>query len=79
MFGTIQQVLEAYEAELTKYRGWTEKLKAEYAPDTQFMAYNEQDYRRILEWNAELKGMEKALGLDKEEVKRISKKVGILT
>ena len=78
MFKTIQEGLEEYKKELAAYKAWSDPFKQKWGPRFHPMLHcNTGDLYRFHNWNAELKGMEQALGLKEEEVKRINKEIGV--
>lgn len=77
MFATTAQGLEVYKEELKKYVEWTEGRKKLYGRTSHPMeSWKNDDYNKITAWNRELVGMERVLGLSKEEVARIGIECG---
>ncbi len=85
MIKTAQEGLDIYKATLKKYREWSAKLtesydsicgKGKWSPMANFSSTELQEAN---EWNDQLRGMVKVLGLSKEEEAAIDKECGIKT
>lgn len=69
MFKTLEDGVRTYRLELIAYLIWLEKTTKSYNGNDNHFCWGSSDYNRANTWNAKLEGMEKALGLTKEEDK----------
>ena len=73
MFASIADAIEAYKAELRRYKEWNDKMmkKAEEHKGVNIPA----EYST---WPDRLEGMQQALGLTRDEIHRIDAEVGFV-
>lgn len=74
MFKTIKRGLKVYKEELRKYLVRVGALKKVYGNEN-WMSWDDEDYDFIIRGAMKLNGMEEALGLSKNEVKRIREEI----
>lgn len=69
MIKTVEEGLARYKKVLATYLKKSERLKEKHGKD--WLSYPGDDYRWLMEADARLDGMAKALGLNKKEEKKI--------
>lgn len=81
MFTQIEAAYNVYITELTAYREWIDATRAKYGGDTEIarnsVMWGDHDYQDVQTKNAELKAVERALGLTPEEIRNAEHGVGI--
>lgn len=80
MRDAVAEIYDAYVDELRRYKAWTDGRKQVYGEDSSpMMGWGDSDWTRVNAWNAELKAIERVLGLTVAEVEAASVSVGIET
>lgn len=80
MFPAIQQGVGVYKRELREYKEFVDGLKKVYGNLSAGEAMGKlgnSDWKTLTEWNRIISGMEKVLGLTKDEAKEIAKEIGL--
>lgn len=78
MFATTEECVERYIEELREYKAWVDERKRIYGEDScPLGSWGNDDWSRLNGWNAEMKAMERVLGLDEEEVARHCQSIGM--
>ena len=76
---SIEEALDVYKKAVKDYFVWADRLKRSYGwkPPYEFDQINlgTSDYTKLLQENAELRGMAKVLGLTKKEIKEIDDEI----
>lgn len=76
MFRSIKEAVDAYKKELANYKVFSDQIIKKYPADWNVQMYDEPDRSDILHRAAVIAGMEKALGLTREEVLQFSREAG---
>jgi len=77
VFEKIEQGLEAYKKELRDYWAYTGELRRQYGEHLNLFSLENPDWQRVMERNSYLKGMEKALNLERVEIIKIQQDLGL--
>lgn len=70
MFNSISDCRERYKEEISRYNTWSDARFRQYGSKAN-PSWRKDDFEKAQLWDAEIRGMEKVLGLGEAEIARI--------